>query len=151
VIKHWLETTWGRKSLFSFLVEAKLVQHWGKPRQELKEEPGGRNWSREWRNDASWLIPWDFPNLFSCTSQDHLLREGTMLSSLAIPASIINRENVSHSCPQASLMEEIPQLGFSLPKQLQFRSSWQELISAVILNKEWWPTSISQQWNIKNF
>jgi hypothetical protein len=67
-----------------------------KSRQELKQKP--------WGSVAYWLPPQGLPGLLSSTTQDHLLRSGTVHSNLGPSTSIIKKMS-PQNCPQANLME----------------------------------------------
>lgn len=62
--------------------------HWGKPKQDIKQEQR----QEPWRKAAYWFDLHSLLSLFFSRTQDHLPRSGITHSRLSPPTSIINKK-----------------------------------------------------------
>ena len=70
---------------------------------------------RPWRGAACWLAPHDLLSLLSYRTQDHLLRSGNTHGGLDPLTSIINWENVPHTCLKANMIEAFSHMRLLFP------------------------------------
>lgn len=107
--------TKGNKVIFFHIID----YHWEKLGQEPKQEPGGRSWSRPWRNTTNWYLV-AHSTCFHVTSNPASLSVVLHTVTLSLPHQSLIKKNAAPM--PANRLALLPiWLGHSLIKVLSFQ------------------------------